>query len=205
MIFLIILSVIFQIVLYCISKKIMYYYNKRYLILGCILSITSAILVNNKYSFNIKSIILLCIIIIAISCALIDIVYQEIPDLYSLSILILGLCLLFLNRCEMYPNVLFGYQLKNYEMELLTCTILFVLFYVFAIFTGALGGGDVKLIGALGLIIPLNQVMNLLVVISFIGAIEALILMIFKKRKKEDYFAFAPSIILGVIVILLSI
>ena len=61
------------------------------------------------------------------------------------------------------------------------------LFLIFLIFfaIGAMGGGDVKLIAALGLWFPLGQMMNLLLGMSILGGVLTLAMLVHHKFTKK--------------------
>lgn len=193
----ILVSTLLQVMLAFISSKINYNYDKYKIIAGVILSDVLACLISNKFGVNLNSIILLLICNISISSSLIDFKYQEIPDTYNITTAILGLIYVLLNRYQPYVVSIGGYQFKYYEMLLLGATIIFILFFAIAFFTGTLGGGDVKMGAALGLLIPFTQVLTFLTAMCSMGAIVALVLMIFKKKKMNDFFAFGPCIALA--------
>ena len=68
--------------------------------------------------------------------------------------------------------------------QVILAICLFLLFLIF--FTiGAMGGGDVKLIAALGLWFPLNQMMNLLLIMSVLGGILTLAMLIHHRVTKQ--------------------
>lgn len=59
-----------------------------------------------------------------------------------------------------------------------------VVFMIFAgmFAIGAMGGGDVKLIGALALWFPLSKVMDMLMVMAILGGVLTLVMMLLHKR-----------------------
>ncbi len=61
------------------------------------------------------------------------------------------------------------------------------LFLIFLIFfaIGAMGGGDVKLIAALGLWFPLGHMMNLLLIMSILGGVLTLAMLVHHKFTKK--------------------
>ena len=132
---------------------------------------------------------------ILISHFIIDIKEQELPNLSNLIILILGLLRLFCNfakagfSTDLLP-ILGGY--------LLTGALLFAIYLIIAVITGgAIGGGDIKLVGALGIFFPSEMFIKLLIYPIFLGAIFAIGLLISKKGDKNTKFAFGPAIILA--------
>ena len=68
-----------------------------------------------------------------------------------------------------------------------------ILFLVLAILTrGGIGGGDIKLIAALGLWLGSSQLLDVIVMGLIAGGIGAFLLMKFAHKKKTDTFAYGP-------------
>lgn len=57
---------------------------------------------------------------------------------------------------------------------------------------GALGGGDVKLIFALGFWLGAQKLFNVMLIGTIAGGIAALILILAKKKTRSSYFAYGP-------------
>lgn len=71
-----------------------------------------------------------------------------------------------------------GYGLwPDIGVQVLLALALFLFFLIFFAL-GAMGGGDVKLIAALGLWFPIGHMMNLLVIMSILGGILTLAMLI---------------------------
>lgn len=65
---------------------------------------------------------------------------------------------------------------------------------------GGMGGGDIKLYAAIGVVLgPMPTVMSL-VFASFVGAVVGVILISFKIVKRREPIAFGPSILIGTLV-----
>lgn len=80
-----------------------------------------------------------------------------------------------------------GYQLwPDMAIQIAIAAVVFAIFAgVFAI--GAMGGGDVKLIGALALWLPFQQLIFMLVVMAIAGgALTAAMAIVYKIRKSQD-------------------
>ena len=119
---------------------------------------------------------------------MIDLDFQIIPDSLNL---ILALVFLF-------------YQLRlgNWQFSLIGGLIGFIfplgftyLFYKLRGIVG-LGGGDIKLFGALGLMLGPQMIIYNIFFSCFLGAIIGLILIALKRITKDKPFAFGPSIII---------
>lgn len=71
---------------------------------------------------------------------------------------------------------------------------------VFAVFAalfafGLMGGGDVKMIGALALWVPLQATISMLILMSIIGGVIAAVMLIDRKRRRDPA---APQVPYGV-------
>ena len=65
---------------------------------------------------------------------------------------------------------------------------------------GALGGGDVKMMAALGLWGGVNGIITTASVGFIIGGIAAIVMLLFKVHGRKDFFAFGPFLIIGAVV-----
>lgn len=63
--------------------------------------------------------------------------------------------------------------------------------------TDTMGYGDIKFVGALGLYFGMTNIMILSVISFIIGAIIAVILMLIRRKKMDEYIAFGPFISLA--------
>ena len=78
-------------------------------------------------------------------------------------------------------------------------------FLLLAIITkGALGGGDIKLIAALGLWFGCEKLLNVILIGSIAGGMAALVMLITKKKDHSSYFAYGPYFILTAVYFLLK-
>lgn len=66
----------------------------------------------------------------------------------------------------------------------------------------AMGFGDVKLMGALGLVFGLIDVVMIAVISFLLGAIISVILLVTKKKKTDEYIPFGPFIILATFIVM---
>ena len=130
----------------------------------------------------------------------IDIKDKELPDKLNLAIAILGivrLAIVLINGG--FKDIYLHYALSC----LITSVVMFVIYLVLACVTGgALGGGDIKLVTALGLFLPTASLVKFLLTPIIIGAFISMYLLIFKKAKKEDTFPFGPSILISFVILL---
>lgn len=80
-----------------------------------------------------------------------------------------------------------------------------LLFFLLTLLTkGAIGGGDIKLIAALGLWLGIRPLLSVIMYGFLAGGIAALFLLITKQKKRHDFFAYGPYFALSGIGVLLS-
>ncbi len=77
-------------------------------------------------------------------------------------------------------------------------------FLLLAFVTGAIGGGDVKLIAALGFWLGCEKLLNVVLIGSIAGGIVALLMILAKKKDRSSYFAYGPYFTLTAIYFLLT-
>ncbi|MCR5834861.1 MAG: A24 family peptidase [Selenomonadaceae bacterium] len=68
---------------------------------------------------------------------------------------------------------------------------------------GALGGGDVKLIAALGIWLGCEKIISAVLVATVVGGLSALLLIALKKKTRDSYFAYGPYFTVAAIYFLL--
>lgn len=116
----------------------------------------------------------------------VDLKYQELPDGVNLSIAILAL-----------PVVIMAFSEPSYwSWTLITGVFLFVFFLLISL-VGAMGGGDIKMMGAIGLYFPFFEVPQLLVFGFGVGVIHAISVLFKKDTNLKSKFAFGPGLIVG--------
>lgn len=80
------------------------------------------------------------------------------------------------------------------------CVGAFVVMFVLAILTrGAMGGGDVKLMAALGVWLGVFGIWHTFMYGVIAGGVGALVLLLARKKGRKDYFAFGPYLCLGAV------
>lgn len=80
-----------------------------------------------------------------------------------------------------------------------------LLFFLLTLLTkGAIGGGDIKLIAALGLWLGIRPLLSVIGYGFIAGGIAALLLLITKQKSKHDYFAYGPYFAISGVGVLLS-
>ena len=77
-----------------------------------------------------------------------------------------------------------------------------IIFLLLAILTrGGIGGGDIKLIAALGLWLGTDDLMSVAMAGLILGGIAAFFLILTGKKKRKDYFAYGPYFTLTAIIL----
>ena len=119
-----------------------------------------------------------------ISAFVIDYKLQIIPNRLNLTMFEIGLIIAFL------------YGLSDVAITInmaLAITVIGGLIYG----KEAMGFGDVKLMGALGIYFGLSNIIAITLVSFLIGAILSILLLISKIKKMDEYIPFGPFIVLG--------
>ncbi len=79
----------------------------------------------------------------------------------------------------------------------------FLIFFFIYLFSLAvfkkegMGGGDIKLMGVVGLFLGLQNVIQVFVLSFFIGSIISIIMLIARRKKGDDYIPFGPFIVIA--------
>lgn len=119
--------------------------------------------------------------------SVIDTKTQEIPDAIHVGLLPLVIV------------YLLTYSQVGWKYTLVGGILAFVFFLVLFLF-GAMGGGDVKLIGICGLYLGFPKILMGILAGMIFGSIVGLTLIALKKKTRKDRIAFGPYIALGIIV-----
>lgn len=191
-------SIGLQILMNYISSKINYKLDKKHYIVSLLLNPVCTFLIVTYYRGGYITLLLIIITTILISACMIDWKYQDLPDSYNLIVAVLSIMILVL------LVVINDVPLKAIVPNIITAFVLFLGFFILAIISGeSIGGGDVKLMGAVGFLFHYSQIPQILIYSFFPGALFAIMLLVVGKKKKEDKFAFGPFLVLGVIATLI--
>ena len=68
----------------------------------------------------------------------------------------------------------------------------------------AMGFGDVKLMGAIGLFLGLSNIIIVTLLSFLIGAILSIILLVTKIRKTSEYIPFGPFIVISTFIVMIT-
>ena len=184
------------------SKDILVEYKMNFKPNYILMILTSAIYIFLVYKFGIQNTIIVNLDLVKyailtpmlISAFIIDYKIQIIPNRLNLTIFEVGIVIAFiygLSDVAITINMILG-MLAGGGIFLLI-TLIGGLFYG----KEAMGFGDVKLMGALGLFFGLSNIIIVTLLSFLIGAILSIILLISKKKKSDEYIPFGPFIVIA--------
>ena len=101
-------------------------------------------------------------------------------------------------------GIIFSYQ-ENFPDALLAAFVGGGFFLLLAIISkGSLGGGDVKLIFALGFWLGTEKLLNVVLAGTIAGGVAAILMILAKKKSRKSYFAYGPYFTLSAVYFLLA-
>ena len=185
-----------------ISKDIIAEYKMNFKPNYILMLLTAAIYVSLIYVYGIQETLIanfdlikfMILTPMLLSAFVIDYKLQIIPNRLNLTIFEIGIIFAFLyglSNVAITINMLLG-MLAGGGIFLLI-TLLGGLFYG----KEAMGFGDVKLMGALGLYFGLSNIIIITLVSFLIGAILSIILLVTKLKKSDEYIPFGPFIVIA--------
>ena len=185
-----------------ISKDIITEYKMHFKPNYIVMLLTAAIYVSLIYVYGIQETLIanfdlikfMILTPMLLSAFVIDYRLQIIPNRLNLTIFEIGIIFAFLyglSDVAITINMLLG-MLAGGGIFLLI-TLLGGLFYG----KEAMGFGDVKLMGALGLYFGLSNIIIITLVSFLIGAILSIILLVTKLKKSDEYIPFGPFIVIA--------
>jgi leader peptidase (prepilin peptidase)/N-methyltransferase len=149
------------------------------------------VMLYNKFGLNLDFLFYSILFSLLIVIFFIDMYYQIIPN--GLNILILVFAVL----NKILQNLFYNKPLNLIDslLGLIISSGIFLLIIIVS--KGAMGGGDMKLIGVLGFILGFKKII-LTIFLSFIfGGLISILLLIFKIKSRKDPIAFGPFICLA--------
>lgn len=165
--------------------------------------ITAIIYIALLYSFgwDIKLIEYMILTPMFLAVFAIDYKKQIIPNRLTVSILEVGMVFAFLEGFESinsFADKILGMLAGAGIFLIITC--------IGGLIAGkeAMGFGDVKLMGALGLIFGLTETIMISVIAFLIAAIIGIILIVSKKKKADEYIPFGPFIIAATFLVMFT-
>lgn len=148
---------------------------------------------------NIKTYTYMLLVPMLITVILIDYKKQIIPNRLTLTIFELGLMFSFIQ----------GISNLNVAIDSLLGMIVGISIFLFITFVGslisgkeAIGFGDVKLVGAIGLFFGWRSIIAISIISFLIGSIFSIILLLIKKKKTDEYIPFGPFIVISSLIII---
>ena len=129
-----------------------------------------------------------------VSAFIIDYNHQIIPNRLNLTLFEIGIIFVFLYGLSDFAITI------NLLLGMLAGAGIFLLITVVGGFIygkEAMGFGDVKLMGALGILFGLSNIIVITLLSFLVGAILSIILLVSKIRKSDEYIPFGPFIVLG--------
>lgn len=148
---------------------------------------------------DIKTYTYMLLVPMLITVILIDCKKQIIPNRLTLTIFELGLIFSFMQGISNLNAAIDSCL----GMIVGTSIFLFITF-VSSLISGkeAIGFGDVKLVGALGLFFGWRSIIAISIISFLIGSIFSIILLLIKKKKTDEYIPFGPFIVIGSFIII---
>ncbi len=184
------------------SKDIISVYKINFKPNYIIMFLTAVIYVTLVYIYGVKDTIIgnldlikfLILTPMLLSVFVIDFKLQIIPNRLNLTIFEVGFIFAFLyglSSVAITINMLLGMVAGG--------GIFLVITLLGGIFYGkeAMGFGDVKLMGALGLFFGLSNIIIITLVSFLIGAILSIVLLVTKLKKSDEYIPFGPFIVIA--------
>lgn len=157
----------------------------------------SFFLLAEKYAFQISLPIYLYFTFVLITISGIDFSSRIIPDVFSFSLIIVGLLFSPFN-IQLAPS---------WHMRLINSAIGGVTGFVLLFFISyaggkimrqeVMGGGDIKLLAGIGAILGVHKTISTLFIAALIGSAAGIFLMINKKMNRKEYMPFGPFLAAG--------
>ena len=185
-----------------ISKEIISEYKMNFKPNYILMLLTAIIYISLIYVYGVQETIIANLDLIKfmiltpmlLSAFVIDYRLQIIPNRLNLTIFEVGIIFAFLyglSNVAITINMLLGMVAGGGIFLLIT--LLGGLFYG----KEAMGFGDVKLMGALGLFFGLSNIIIITLVSFLIGAVLSIILLLTKIKKSDEYIPFGPFIVIA--------
>ena len=179
-------------------------YKENYLVI--LANILTNILIFYNYGIqstiiaNLQLIKYLILTPMLLSVFIIDLKTQTIPNRLNLTIFEIGLIIAFLSgwsNIAITINMLLGMLAGGGIFLLITLISRFILG------KDAIGLGDVKLIGAIGLYFGLTNIAIISIISFILAAIISIILLIAKRKKPNESISFGPFIVIASVISIL--
>lgn len=175
------IAIVSQVILNITSDKIGYAYSTSSKWVAIILNVVIWIFLYERIGWTPTLAVVGIASTVLLASSFVDLKYQEIPNSYNVIVALMGGGFIYI-------------YIDYYQQLILGGLIAFLLYFAVMAFTGAMGGGDVKMAGAIGLFMGTGLITNFIYFSLLSGAVIGLILLISKKKKKHDVFPFGPCI-----------
>ena len=155
--------------------------------------------IEKSFLGNLKLIKYLILTPMLLSAFVIDFKLQIIPNRLNMTMFEIGIVLMFLAGI-FNPNIAI-----DMFLGMLTGAGIFLLItLVGGLIAGkeAMGFGDVKLMGALGIYFGLSNIIAITLMAFLIGAVLSIILLITKIKKTDEYIPFGPFIVIATFIMM---
>lgn len=162
-----------------------------------LLTALATVLFVYRYGLTLWAGVVLTAIYFLIILSVIDLQLMIIPDRFSIGLLVLGVLFAWAN--PYFEGLWWEKELSSFlgAGVGLFGVLAIALLGTWAFGKEAMGGGDVKLMAGIGALIGWKGVITTIVMGSFFGLINALVLMIWKGKKGSDAIPFGPSLSLA--------
>lgn len=154
------------------------------------------------YGLSIDTVKFMFLIPMLISAFAIDYKLQIIPNRLTLSIFETGLIFTFLSAL-MNTNAGMNIFINNMLGMIVGGGIFLIITLIGGLIAGkdAMGFGDVKLMGALGLFVGWVEIIMISVIAFLLAAIVSIVILISRKKKADEYIPFGPFIVIGALIV----
>ena len=159
--------------------------------------------IEDTWHSNIKLVSYILLMPMLVSASIIDWKKQIIPNRLVLTIFELGLLITFFEGILNPLGMTFA--LNRLEGMVIGAGIFLVITLLGGIIAGkeAMGMGDVKLMGAMGLFFGARDILIVSVMSFLIGAVASIILLLTRVKKSDEYMPFGPFIVIAAIITML--
>lgn len=137
----------------------------------------------------IRLLLIAVVIGLLIAISIVDIKTMEIPNGFVLSMLICGII-----SIGLFP------QISILSRAIGLFSVSFPLAVITFIVPGAFGGGDIKLMAVVGVLLGWKMNLVSLLLGIFFGGIYGIYLLAGKKKDRKDHFAFGPFLCAGIVI-----
>lgn len=137
------------------------------------------------FGLTLQLLIALPLSLLLIVITMIDIDTLEIYDRFQVLLLLLALANMFLSNLPWIDHVI-GFFLIS------------IPFYIIAILTNGMGGGDIKLVAIAGLLLGYQGILVTFFISSLSGSVYAIYLLLIKKSGRKSQLPFGPFLCIGI-------